>query len=295
MNDFINPITPEEVIKSFQHIRPIAYKHTAIDVIHDLINHKKVTDKDLFIIEGLWAYEKILKSNVIVKTFVFCPDFIKSDAMLHIVKSLLPMAEEAYTISSKVCERLSSRDGAEGFFMVCKLPSCDLNEIALKDNNVIVILDGLEKPENIGSIIRSVDGAGGDAVILCNRKVRRTHPKLIKSSMGSGFIMPVIEADMDALSNWLQVNHFKIIVTDLKATETYYSADYSGRVAIVAGNEIHGISKDWDTLQCMRVIIPMLGGADSLNVGFATTLVAYEASLRQRGMLNRSLPNIQND
>jgi TrmH family RNA methyltransferase len=95
-------------------------------------------------------------------------------------------------------------------------------------------------------------------------------------------------APIDDVIKWLTDNNFKIIVTDLTATKDYYEADYSGRVVIVAGNEFLGISPVWRTLpNADPVIIPMLGSCESLNVGFASTLVAYESSLRQKGLLKR--------
>lgn len=207
--------------------------------------------------------------------------------MLEMVRTLASLADEPLIISNKLCRRLSSRDSEEGFFLLCSLPVYNLEDIKLKRNNIVVVLDGLEKPGNIGTIIRSVDAAGGDGVIICNSKVRRANHKLIKSSMGSGFILPVIENCLDTTAAWLTSNGFKIIVTDLKANESYYNVDYRGRIALVAGNEINGVSALWNECQCERVIIPMFGGADSLNVGVAAALVTYEASSRQREIIRR--------
>lgn len=181
-----------------------------------------------------------------------------------------------------MCSRLSSRDGREGFFLLCSYPQYSLDDIELGKNKLIVILDGLENPGNMGTIIRSVDGAGRDGVIICNSKVRKTNQKLIKSSMGSNLIMPVIQNNITKTLTWLKSNGFKIIVTDLNASQSYYNSDYRGRIAIVVGNEKHGISDIWNDYECERVIIPMFGGADSLNVGVAASLVVYQASYRQR-------------
>jgi len=197
------------------------------------------------------------------------------------------VAENSCLMSSNLCKRLSSRDSGEGFFLLCSFPQHGLGDIKLKDNNLLVVLDGLEKPGNIGTIIRSVDGAGGDGVIICNSKVRKTNHKLIKSSMGSSFMLPVVNSDIELIVRWLKSNGFKIIVTDLKASNNYYDANYKGRIAIIVGNEIHGISEIWNKYECERIIIPMFGGADSLNVGVAATMVVYEASLSQKNLGKR--------
>ncbi len=277
----------EELGEEFSHLKLVGSKDNSIRLINGIIKNKKVEDEDLFVIEGLWAYEKIIKSNIRIINFVFCLEFIKNKSILDMVKSISMIAENSYLISSNLCKRLSSRDSGEGFFLLCSFPKYDLKDVELKENNLLVILDGLEKPGNIGTIIRSVDGAGGDGVIICNSKVRKANQKLIKSSMGSSFKLPVISSDIELLVRWLKSNGFKIIVTDLKASNNYYDADYKGRIAIIVGNEIHGISEIWNKHECERIIIPMFGGADSLNVGVAATMVVYEASLSQKNLGKR--------
>jgi RNA methyltransferase, TrmH family len=277
----------EQLCEEFSHLKLVGSKDNSIRLINRLIKNKKVEDEDLFVIEGLWAYEKIIKSNIRIINFVFCLEFIKNKSILDMVKSISMVAENSCLMSSNLCKRLSSRDSGEGFFLLCSFPQHGLGDIKLKDNNLLVVLDGLEKPGNIGTIIRSVDGAGGDGVIICNSKVRKTNHKLIKSSMGSSFMLPVVNSDIELIVRWLKSNGFKIIVTDLKATKNYYNVDYKGRIAIIAGNEIHGISNIWNSHECERVIIPMFGGADSLNVGVATTIVVYEASICQKNLGKR--------
>ena len=170
---------------------------------------------------------------------------------------------------------------------ICKLPHFELKDIKLKEKNLVVILDGLEIPGNIGTIIRSVDGAGGDGVILCNRKARLTHPKLIKSSQGSNFTIPIVETEMAEVTDWLYKNNFKIYLTDTRAQKEYYECNFDGRVAIVAGSERYGISREWYDTNCELISIPMYGDCDSLNVAIATTIVLYEAGLELRGKINR--------
>lgn len=278
-----------QLYREFPGLRAAGIKEPAIRSINDLAKGKKVEDESLFVIEGLWAYEKIAASGIRIKAFAFCPDFVTDYPVLEMVRFLIARSDAAYLISNSLCSRLSSRDGKEAFFMLCVLPRYGHKDIRLRRNNLVMVLDGLENPGNIGTIIRTVDSAGGDGVIICGSRVRRTNRKLIKASMGSGFMLPVMESDRVETIKWLNCNGFKVIVTDLQADKSYYSADYSGRIAIIAGNEIHGISASWYEQQCERVIIPMFGGADSLNVGVAASLVIYEASYRQRKLLERGM------
>lgn len=268
--------------KEFSSIKCVGSQDAVIKLINDIMKNHKVDDEDLFVIEGLWAYEKIMKSSIRIRAFAFCPDFIKNTSTREMVRLFISCAEEVCIISSNLCSKLSGREGEQGFFLLCSMSQVNLYDIQLKKNNLLVVLDGLEKAGNIGTIIRSADAAGGDGVIICNNRVRKTNQKLIKSSMGSSFLIPVIESDIEETVSWLVKNDFKIIVTDLKAKESYCNIDYNGRVAIIVGNEIRGISDTWSDYSCERVIIPMFGGADSLNVGVAATLVVYEASFCQR-------------
>jgi TrmH family RNA methyltransferase len=279
----------EHLSREFSYITQVGIKDPTIQTIDNLLKNKKSTDDDLFAVEGLWAYEKIINSPVRIKAFIFCIDFIKNSNMLEMVKGLVKRAEKSYLISGKLCERISSRDSSQGFFMLCSTRKANLVDIELKEHNLLVVLDGLEKPGNIGTIIRSLDAAGGDGLILCNSRVRKTNPKLIKSSMGSSFKVPVIETDIDQVISWLSSNGFRIVVTDLMAKKSCYNINYQGRTAIIVGNEIRGISYKWHQHKCTRVIIPMFGTADSLNAGVAASIVIFEASLSQRQIIRKCI------
>ena len=153
------------------------------------------------------------------------------------------------------------------------------------NNNVLaVVMDGLEQPGNIGAILRSFDCAGGDFGIITNKQARLTNSRLVRSSLGASFMLPVLEAEIEDVQKWLENNNFKCVVTDLQGKKSYRDIDYSGRIAIIAGNEHTGISDSWRHLKRSEsIIIPMLGSCESLNVGFASTLVSYEAGLQKFG------------
>jgi len=259
-----------------------------VKLTRDLLGNKKVQDaENLFVCEGLWATQKLIQKGIKIRYFLFCPDNILPEEE-NLVVSVLNYAEQSFCVSQKACEKISDRDGADKFYFVCEMPELLLKDIHLSDNMVIIILDGQEQPGNIGAIIRSVDGAGGHGAIMVNRRVKPTHSRLIRSSLGASFMMPFVTTSMEEVFTWLSENNFKVILTDLTATKSYFEVDYSGRVAIVAGNEYKGISPAWrDKPFSIPVIIPMLGSCESLNVGFASTLVAYEAGLRQKGLLKR--------
>lgn len=259
-----------------------------VKMAKDLLSGRKVSGcQDLFVCEGLWAVDKLITQQLAVKYFFFCPDMVKSVEEQALVDKMCDYASAAFQISYKACGKISDRDGADGFFIVAQMPVYRLEDLEdqLTDNMVIMVLDGQEQPGNIGAILRSLDCAGGAFAVMTNKRVRLTHPRLIRSSLGAAFMMPVAEAPMDKLTAWLAKHDFKAILTDLTATRSYRELDYQGRIAIVAGNEFKGISPEWRNLDIAEpIIIPMLGSCESLNVGFASTLVAYEAGLRQKGL-----------
>ncbi|MCR5694783.1 MAG: hypothetical protein K6G89_07430 [Clostridia bacterium] len=248
-------------------------------------------DKDadrLFICEGDWAAEMLLKNNIRIRMFLVCPERKEACENEKVLASVIEASRESYVISEKTCGRISDRDGADYCFIIAVMPEIKLDDIVLKENMTGVVLDGQEQPGNIGAILRSVDACGGDFAIYVNRRCRITHPRLIRSSLGAAFTVPFVEASNEELCRWLEKNNFKAVVTDLTATKSYIDEDYSGRIAVVCGNEYNGISPEWrEKPYSSTVIIPMLGSVESLNVGFAATLVCYESSLRQKGLIVR--------
>ena len=256
-----------------------------------LVNNKaKNTNK--FVCEGLWAVEKLIEKKIKVTEFFFNVDKVNTDKIkpndLEKIAKMIDYASKSYAISEKACKKISDRDGYDEFFIVAEQPKVtlsDLEKMFKGNNNVLaVVMDGLEQPGNIGAILRSFDCAGGDFGIITNKQARLTNSRLVRSSLGASFMLPVLEAEIDEVQEWLEKNNFKCVVTDLQGKKSYRDIDYSGRIAIIAGNEHTGISDSWRHLpNSESIIIPMLGSCESLNVGFASTLVSYEAGLQKFG------------
>ena len=254
-----------------------------------LANKASASGTGSFICEGLWAAEKLIRRGIPVSHFFLNGDALNTGKIpqqdFPLVSHMIDYAEESYLISEKACRKISDRDGADYCFMIAQMKILSLEELPLQENMLIMVLDGQEQPGNVGAILRSLDCAGGAGAILTNRRVKPTHSRLIRSSLGAAFLLPLADAGMEETGEWLVKHQFKAVLTDLSAVKSYRDIDYSGRIAIVAGNEHSGISPYWRTLSVAEpVIIPMLGSCESLNVGFASTLVAYEAGLRQRGL-----------
>ena len=257
-----------------------------------LIVNNKLKNSNLFVCEGLWAVDKLIERKIKVREFFFNMDKINNskidDKSLEKIAKMIDYSEKNYAISEKACKKISDRDGYDEFFIIAEQPKFTLQDIENKfknNNNVLaIIMDGLEQPGNIGAILRSFDCAGGDFAIITNKQAKLTNSRLVRSSLGASFMLPVLEAEIGEVQNWLESNNYKCVVTDLQAKKSYKEADYSGKVAIIAGNEHTGISDSWRHLaHSESIIIPMLGSCESLNVGFASTLVSYEAGLQKFG------------
>lgn len=249
----------------------------------------KCKDKTLFVCEGLWAADKLIQKNFEVQLFLICSERLESlenEEELNQILRLAKYAKKTCLISQKSCKKISDRDGEDEYFIVAKSKNYTLADIEKmfegKNEVLAIVTDGLEQPGNIGAILRSFDCAGGDFAIITNAKAKLNSSRLIRASLGASFMLPVLEAPIEEVQTWLAGNNFKCVVTDLSSTKSFKDVDSSGRIAIVAGNEHTGISDSWRKLKnAERVIIPMLGSCESLNVGFASTLVAYEIGLKK--------------
>ena len=260
-----------------------------VNFVKSLVDNK-CKDKDVFVCEGLWASEKLIKNNFEISHFIYNVELLESgktkEQDIEKIYEMTKHAKKVCAVSNKACEKISDRDGKDDFFIVAKLKKFTLNDLETlingKTSVLAIVMDGLEQPGNIGAILRSFDSAGGDFAIVTNKQARLSHSRLVRSSLGASFMLPCLEEDIDKVQAWLVKNNFKCVVTDLQAKKSYREIDYSGRIAIIAGNEHTGISPSWRKVKgAESIIIPMLGSVESLNVGFASTLVSYEAGLQK--------------
>lgn len=260
-----------------------------VNFVKSLVDNK-CKDKDIFVCEGLWANQKLIEKNFEVLMFVYNSELLESGKIkekdLEKIYNMAGYAKKVCAVSNKACEKISDRDGKDDFFIVARLKKYTLNDLESfikgKTSVLAIVMDGLEQPGNIGAILRSFDSAGGDFAIVTNKQARLSHSRLVRSSLGASFMLPCIEEDIDKVQEWLVKNNFKCVVTDLQAKKSYREVDYSGRIAVISGNEHTGISDSWRKVKGSEsIIIPMLGSVESLNVGFASTLVAYEIGMQK--------------
>jgi TrmH family RNA methyltransferase len=228
-------------------------------------------------IEGVWALRHAVRAAAQIDAVFICPELLRGDEAYALAR-----ASPCFRVSERVLRRLVDRDGPDGVAAIARVPPAGLDDIDLSPHARLVVLDGLELPGNVGTIIRCADAVGAAAVVLTGRRVRVTHPRVLHASMGTVFFVPIVEADATAVVRWMQERHVRTIGAEPAAAEPYRAVDARGRVAFVFGSERYGLSPEWQDALDARVSIPMLGVADSLNVGHAAAVLLYHALAQQR-------------
>lgn len=156
-----------------------------------------------------------------------------------------------------------------------------LKDLTVSAGSIYLILEKVEKPGNLGAILRTADAGGVDGIIVCDSQTDIFNPNVIRSSLGCVFTQKVVSSDSASIHQWVKSNHIKTYATYLGTNELYHEQDYGGRIAIIMGSEDEGLSQFWVENADVKIKIPMLGIADSMNVSVSAAVVLFEA-LRQR-------------
>ena len=268
-------------------IKAAGRKTPVIDKIQGLNSNTRPNPERLAVLEGIWAIDIALRFATGMKYVIVCPERIRTIEAQRLLDSCISVAEECFYVSERVYDVISEKESGHGLMAVCYLRPKTFDEVYTGRESVVMVLDELEIPGNVGTILRSCEATAADLVIVTNKKTRLNHPKLIRSSMGAVFKVHVVEASYEEAFSWLGKNGYRVVLTDTAAEKSYYEADYKGRIAIVMGSEKYGVSERYYNLQHEGIMIPMLGELDSLNVGVAATIVLYEASLKNKGYIKR--------
>ncbi len=231
-----------------------------------------------FLIEGYRELSRAIQAKVPVLTLFYSPDHFLGTNETALLQNV-----DALEVSKEVFEKMSYRDRPDGLLAIAKQTPKSLADLNLPKGRppFFLIAEAIEKPGNLGTILRSSDAAGVDALLVCDRCTDIYNPNVVRASVGTLFTVPVLEVTSDEAITWLEREGIPIVATSPDAKERYTDANLAGPVAIAMGTEQLGLSKKWMDAASFQVSIPMCGVADSLNVASATTLLLYEV-LRQR-------------
>lgn len=234
------------------------------------------------IVEGYRECRRALDCGYRPRALFHCPDFyLKNENEPTIVAECAKLGAEIYTCSRVCFEKIAYKERPDGLLMVGPHVSIKLADLKLPENALVIVTEAIEKPGNLGTILRSADAAKVAAVIVCDRTTDIHNPNVVRASTGTMFSVPIVEATSEEALAFLKARQFKILAATPHAEKLHFEVDLTGNVAIALGAEQYGLTAKWMDGAELRVRIPMLGLADSLNVSAAATILVYEA-VRQR-------------
>jgi len=255
-------------------------KNPRVKEVIFLREKKSRNQKELILVEGFREISRALKAKVQFKELFFCEEFFSKDEEHGLIKKFPPQTK-IFKITKGVFLKICFGERKEGLIAVCRRPESSLKNVHLSSLPFVVVVEGLEKPGNLGAILRICDGAGVDSVIVCNRLVDVYNPNVIRASLGTVFSLNVVEAASSEALDLLKKNKIQILATLPQGQMLYSEAKLDSPVAIVLGSEEKGLSEFWKKHSELTVKIPMHGQADSLNVSATAAVIIYE-TLRQR-------------
>ncbi|GAA4048283.1 RNA methyltransferase [Flavobacterium chungnamense] len=231
-----------------------------------------------FLIEGKREIELAIKGNYQLETILFLPELITENEINKLLKSKVELIE----ITKEVYQKLAYRDTTEGILAVAKTKTLSLNDLKLPDNALVLVMESIEKPGNIGAMLRTCDAANIDAVIIANPKTDLYNPNIVRSSVGCLFTNQIATDTTENVIQFLKDKKIAIFGATLQNSNFYHTQDYTTASALVVGTEATGLTQAWRDNATQNIIIPMQGEIDSMNVSVASAILLFEAR-RQRG------------
>ena len=228
----------------------------------------------LFVVEGRREIERCLQRGYQIDTLFWCPEIFGHEE---------PAVGGArlFQVSADIYNKVAYRGGTEGVIAEVVAQQHTLDGLQLSKSPLIVVLESVEKPGNVGAILRSADAAHVDAVIVCDPQCDLYNPNIIRASVGAFFSVPTVACSSEACIHWLKANGIQILTAQLQDSHYYYETDMARATAIVMGTEATGLTDKWRQAADAHIKIPMLGIGDSLNVSVSAAILMFEA-VRQR-------------
>ena len=229
---------------------------------------------DLFVVEGLRELRHCVSKGYEIESLFFCQQLLTEQ-----IDDL--RAEQIYEVTPQVYEKIAYRGSTEGVMAVMRMKHLRLGDLQLREQPLIVVLESVEKPGNLGAVLRSADAAGADAVVVCDPLTDLYNPNLIRASIGALFTVPTVATDSATCIQFLKQRGIRILTAQLQDSELYYDTDMRCGTAIVMGTEATGLTNQWREAADAHIRIPMCGRLDSLNVSVSAAILLFEA-VRQR-------------
>lgn len=240
------------------------------------------------IVEGIREIERALQCGIVPLEAYVCPELITTDEATAVWQQLQTLADKGqlalFTITTELFAKAAYRGQSGGILLVIPYQDHTLSSLSLSDTPLLLVIDGGEKPGNLGAILRTADAAGVEAVMITSRANSGTdihNPNVVRASLGALFSVPVVEVAQDKLLSWLHHKQIQIAALTPDGERPYTEMNLQGSLALVMGSEAFGVDPEWLAAADIHLKIPMFGMVDSLNLSVATAVVVFEA-IRQR-------------
>lgn len=254
--------------------------------IRKLLEAKHRKQSGLFLAEGLKAVGQALDSQADVKTVVYADSELISNYGREVLKAFSQNdTVEIVEVSAEVFNSLARKDKPQGIVAVIRQQWVDLQSLSAARSGLLVAVDSIQNPGNLGTILRTCDAVGASALILLNNSTDPYDPASVKASMGSVFTIPLVKTNSAEFLDWARSNSLPIIGTSDKARQSCFTFDYPDPCLILMGSEREGLPTNLISSAADMVSIPMEGAADSLNISVATGIILYQAYLSHKGKL----------
>ena len=238
--------------------------------------------QERFIIDGIRELRRAIDSEFEILEVFYDEAMVQDPKISQLLNTATDLDAELIGVPERVMEKLSYGQRVLPLIAIAQTPvPISLEDLSPSNNTLIIILEALEKPGNLGAILRTADASGVDAVIISDGNKDLFNPNTIRSSCGAVFHLPVISTSHKELITWLDGHAFQSFATRIDGAVDYTQVDYTGKTALVMGTEATGLSERWNNENSIAISIPMQGIGDSLNVSTSCAVVCYEA-LRQR-------------
>ena len=255
-------------------------QNPSVKNIVKLSKSKERKEQGLFVIEGARELSLALQCGYEVQQVYVCREMFRRTQYPDVLCKIIP--SNIFDISPAVFEKIAYRENSDGVVALSKPKNHDVGSLVLSDNPFVIILESVEKPGNLGAILRTADAAAIDAVIVCDPQTDLYNPNVIRSSVGAIFAVQTAVCTSEEALFWLKANKIISFAAELEASEFYQHIDFRHPSAIVMGTEAAGLTSFWLKNAEKRIKIPMRGKIDSLNVSVSTAVLTFEA-MRQRG------------
>lgn len=264
---------PPEKITSLQNPR--------IKQLVKLRDRRPRDEAGVFMVEGYRQIRRALEKNVTLRELYFCPDWFLGENEPALIAQAETAGATLIELSKDAFAKVAYRERPDGLLALAPQWKNALDDLNLSQIPFLLVVEAIEKPGNLGTILRSADAAGCDGVIVCDPVTDIFNPNVVRASTGVLFSVPLVIAESQQVHAWLKTKGIRTVATTPAAKKLYTDTNLCGPMAIIMGSEQYGLSDFWLNNADAPVRIPMAGQADSLNVAMATIITLFEA-VRQR-------------